>query len=118
MEISRAVVEAGIRLGYSPLKDEQIQCIAKFMAGENVFVILPTGYGKTACFACLPIAFDLYLNKPSEEKSIIIVVSPLTALIQDHTRSLSERNVSTGYIDADSQADVKNDINKGKLILV
>ena len=49
--------------------------------GEDVFGVLPTGYGKSLCYACLPWVFDnLYsIEKPS----IVIVVSPLTAIMID-----------------------------------
>jgi superfamily II DNA/RNA helicase len=46
MEISEAVLEAGKRLGYNSLKEEQIECITKFMFEHDVFFILPTGFGK------------------------------------------------------------------------
>ena len=53
--------EAAARnLGYSALKEEQGKVIVEFMNGRDVFVILPTGYGKNLCFACLPGAFDLF----------------------------------------------------------
>jgi ATP-dependent DNA helicase RecQ len=88
MEISEAVLEAGKRLGYNSLKEEQIECITKFMFGHDVFCILPTGFGKTACFACLPMAFDLHLQKADDEKSIVVVISPLTALMKDQVQLL------------------------------
>ena len=38
------------------------------------------------CFACLPISFDLISTNGEEERSIVIV-APLTALIEDQVRS-------------------------------
>ncbi len=46
-------------LGYSNLKKEQEEAIQGFISGSDVFVSLPTGYGKSLCFALLPIVFDL-----------------------------------------------------------
>ena len=51
--------EAGILSGYTALKDEQKMAVQGFLDSSDVFIVLPTGFGKTACFACLPHAFDL-----------------------------------------------------------
>ena len=50
--------------------------IQGFLDGRDVFIVLPTDFGKTACFTCLPHAFDLYHGRSLENKSIVIVVSP------------------------------------------
>ena len=42
------------------VKDKQMDAIVSFMLGNDVFVSLPTGYGKSLIFAMLPMAFDLY----------------------------------------------------------
>ena len=68
--------EAGILSGYTALKDEQNMAIQGFLDGRDVFIVLPTDFGKTACFTCLPHAFDLYHGRSLENKSIVIVVSP------------------------------------------
>jgi ATP-dependent DNA helicase RecQ len=62
MDVGTAAIQAASLYGYSPLKEEQFCCITKFMEGNDVFCILPTGYRNTACFACLPTAFDLYFG--------------------------------------------------------
>ena len=44
----REIVErAASSLGYSNLKPEQEQAILAFVSGKDVFVALPTGYGKS-----------------------------------------------------------------------
>ena len=41
-----------------PLKLKQLEAIQAFMSGKDTFVSLPTGYGKSAIYAVLPLAFD------------------------------------------------------------
>ena len=53
-----------------------------------------------------------------KEKSIVIVVSPLTTLIIDHVESLRKRKIAAGYLDADSSGDMRNDVSKGCFSLV
>ena len=108
-----AVKEASSLLGYSSLKEEQLCSIKAFMDGRDVFVILPTGFGKSACFTCLPLAIDIYQGRSANKKSIIIVVSPLTALICDQVTELLSRNISAGYIDHESSPETKKNVTDG-----
>ena len=70
--------EAGIRQG---MKDEQLEVVVAFLSGSDIFAILPTGFGKSLCYACLPFAFELLVE--TEEKPIVVVVTPLTAIMKD-----------------------------------
>ena len=56
--IEAACVSAALCLGYNNLKDEQKSVITNFVSGSDVFAILPTGFGKSLCYACLPGMFD------------------------------------------------------------
>ena len=51
-DIEAACVSAALYLGYDNLKDEQKSVITKFVSGSDVFAILPTGFGKSLCYAC------------------------------------------------------------------
>ena len=53
-----AVSAASKKLGYVKLKPEQKSVIEEFLKGRDVFVSLPTGSGKSLCYAILPVAFD------------------------------------------------------------
>ena len=69
------------QLGYSSLKELQVKVVSSFVEGNDVFAVLLTGYGKTLCYACLPHLFDYLLQ--TKEPSIVIVVTPLTAIMED-----------------------------------
>ena len=74
---SFAAREAARALGGFTLKAEQMKVVTSVLQGRDVFAVLPTGYGKTLCYAVLPGAFD-YL----QGSSIVVVVSPLTAIMK------------------------------------
>ena len=42
------------------LKDKQLEAILRFMSGKDVFVSLPTGYGKSLIYKILPVVFDIF----------------------------------------------------------
>jgi ATP-dependent DNA helicase RecQ len=111
--VDAAIAEAASLLGFASLKEEQRHCIKSFLEGKDVFIILPTGFGKTACFTCLPHAFDLVQNRSDDKKAIIIVISPLTALIYDQVTDLLSHNVSAGYLDSETTSEVKKNVTAG-----
>ncbi len=86
MEATRiAAEEAAKRLGYSTLKELQLKVVLSVVTGHDVFAVLPTGYGKSLCYGCLPLVFDS-LHK--QATSIVAVVTPLTAIIEDQVALL------------------------------
>ena len=113
--LDKAIVEAACSQGFPLLKEEQA---LEFMLGKDVFAILPTGYGKTTCFSCLPFAFNLYENRSQDNNAIIIVISPLTALIRDQVQGLLKRNVNAGYLCSESTADVIQNVRDGAYSIV
>ena len=44
--------------GLKKVKKEQRRVIHDFVSARDVFVSLPTGYGKSFCYALLPAVFD------------------------------------------------------------
>ena len=51
-----------------------------FFCGNDMFVSLPTEYGKYVCFAVLPFLFDHIRNTSG---SIVLCISLLTFLMQE-----------------------------------
>ncbi len=83
MEVSAAVVKAFQELGLPSVKPEQLQVVSGILQ-RDVFAVLPTGFGKSACFQCLPLLFDQLF--PDSGPSIVLVVTPLTAIMKDQVR--------------------------------
>ena len=82
--------------GYPKLLPEQKQVITSFVKGRDVFVSLPTGYKKTLCFAALPGTYDCLWD--NEGNSIVVVLSPLIALMEEQVAFLKERGLSAASV--------------------
>ena len=53
-----AIAESAHQLGYATLKEFQVKAISSIVEGQDTFVSLPTGYGKSIIYAALPLVFD------------------------------------------------------------
>ena len=103
--------------GFTKFKGLQEQVIKSIVNGNNTFVIMPTGGGKSLCYQ-LPALMT---------EGTAIVVSPLIALMKnqvDAIRGISEHNgvahVLNSSLNKTEVAQVKEDINSGitKLLYV
>ena len=78
ISLKEMAASAAASLGYLSLKAEQELAIVSFLEGNDVFVALPTGYGKSLCYAALPYCFDKLSRADTQStRSNVIVVSPL-----------------------------------------
>ena len=57
LQISNAFAQ----LGFPSIKPEQLQVVRGILE-RDVFAVLPTGFGKSACYQCLPFLYDLRLG--------------------------------------------------------
>ena len=77
----------------STLRERQLQALYSFVKGEDVFVNLPTGYGKSLIFQMAPLVHmwmhDNVTIGSWKKEPIILIISPLLALMQDQVRKLS-----------------------------
>ena len=131
--VKDAAITASRGLGYEGMKSEQI--VDSFVTGHDVFGVLPTGDGKSPCYACLPFVFDHLLQK-SSGFSIVLVVSPLVALVKDQVRQISEHDFDFEYktdmqvasysakglraaqVTGDSSKSIKKEVQDGEYQLV
>ena len=59
-------------------KPEQLASVRHVYEGRDVFVWLPSGYGKSLCYQVLPFVFNC---KYSRTDSLVVIVSPLVSLM-------------------------------------
>jgi ATP-dependent DNA helicase RecQ len=85
--------------GYDSFRLGQRDVIAAALEGQDLLVIMPTGGGKSICFQ-LPA-----LLKPG----VMVVVSPLIALMQDQVTALQVNQISATYLNSSlSQAETRD----------
>jgi ATP-dependent DNA helicase RecQ len=84
------VASAATRLGIAELCPEQDQAIDALLAKRDVLVVLPTGFGKSACYQ-IP---SLVLRQP------VVWISPLLALLRDQQEELLRLGVPCARIDS------------------
>lgn len=87
------------------LKPEQVAAILAVSQGKDVFVWLPTGFGKSMCYEALPFVMDCKLGRVNRELgeysaccSVVLVISPLISLMVDQVLSLRRRGVDASII--------------------
>ena len=78
------------------LKKEQMQALSEYVKGKDVVVNLPTGYGKSLIYSLCPLVCDNLRNvKSKKERSMLLLISPLTALMDDQRLSLAQLGLSS-----------------------
>ena len=106
MDLKSVIHSTAAEYGYQ-LRCKQEESILAFTGGMDVFVSLPTGYGKSLCYTLLPPIYDKI--RKVDRKSIVLVVSPLVALMQDQVRRITSKGISaTCLADESNRRGVKN----------
>ena len=87
MDVRASAIFAARNLGYEKLKDLQMNVTVSFVTGNDVFAVqfFPLVLEKVYGYAYLPGMFD-HLLQP-EEPLIVIVVTSLTAIMEDQAGS-------------------------------
>ena len=78
------------RWGYASFRPGQEDILAALLNGEDVLGVLPTGGGKSLCYQIPAVLGD----------GLVLVVSPLIALMQDQVEGLQEDGVEATFINS------------------
>ena len=76
----RSSIQSNYKAGIGRLKDKKYHAVSEFVSGKDVSVSFPTSGGKSLC--CAVPLFDILRNR-TIPTSMLIVVSPLIALMKD-----------------------------------
>jgi ATP-dependent DNA helicase RecQ len=76
--------------GFREFREPQGEVISGILNGEDVFVVMPTGGGKSLCYQLPALLLD----------GVTVVVSPLIALMKDQVDALVARGLSATLINS------------------
>ncbi len=79
--------------GFDCFRGRQEAIIHHLLAGKHAMVVMPTGMGKSICYQ-LP---ALMMADPRE---LVLVISPLIALMKDQVDSLLRRGIEATYVNS------------------
>ncbi|GMF10508.1 unnamed protein product [Phytophthora lilii] len=79
--------------GHNAFRPNQERTVMEAFSGRDVFVLMPTGGGKSLCFQ-LPACID---------EGVTIVISPLVSLIQDQVQQLEALDVGVANLKGGDQ---------------
>ena len=96
-KFTRAISYGLERVGKADIrmKDHQSKAVRYVYDKHDVFIWLPTGYGKSLCYEILPYVFD---SKLGTDSSVVLVISPLVSLMIDQVQSLKARGVPAAIL--------------------
>lgn len=117
MEYTREELRAKLKehFGFSTFKGNQEDVILNLMAGNDTFVLMPTGGGKSLCYQLPALLMD----------GVAIVISPLIALMKNQVDSMRAFSSNPGIahflnssLHKNDVAQVKDDVESGKTKLL
>jgi ATP-dependent DNA helicase RecQ len=98
--------------GYDSFRFHQEEAIKAVLNGQDVFVLMPTGGGKSLCYQIPALIFG----------GLTVVVSPLIALMKDQVDALRVNGIKAAYLNSsltkDERDEVFDDLRREKLKLL
>jgi len=81
--------------GFDSFRPGQREVISHVLSGRHAMLVMPTGMGKSLCFQLPALALT-----QGDPRSLVIVLSPLIALMQDQVDSIVRRGIDATYINS------------------
>ncbi len=76
------------RFGLSDFRKGQLGIIQSVLNGQDTMAVMPTGGGKSLCYQLPAVLFD----------QLVVVISPLIALMEDQVRLLAQKGIPAGCL--------------------
>lgn len=98
--------------GYRAFRPGQEEIIANILKGEDTFVLMPTGGGKSLCYQIPALCLQ----------GTAVIISPLIALMQDQVAALKESGVRAEFLNSslsyDKEEEITQKLLNGRLDLI
>ncbi|XP_015581828.1 ATP-dependent DNA helicase Q-like 3 isoform X2 [Ricinus communis] len=88
--------------GHSDFRGKQLEAIQSVLSGRDCFCLMPTGGGKSMCYQ-IPA-----LSRPG----IVLVVSPLIALMENQVMALKEKEIAAEFLSSTQTSQLKTKIHE------
>ncbi|KAJ7702469.1 P-loop containing nucleoside triphosphate hydrolase protein [Mycena rosella] len=85
-------------------RHNQFKAISATMAGQDVFVLMPTGGGKSLCYQLPGVC------RGGKTKGVTVVISPLLALMHDQVNGLKAKNIDAVLLTSSTRDDEAQEI--------
>ena len=101
--MSSVFFDRAVAYALGKLKRHELQ-IRHVYEGKDVFLWLPTGFGKSICYEALSFICDYRRREHSDTEaaalgpSLVLVISPLVALMTDHVLDLRRRDARAAVL--------------------
>lgn len=89
--------------GHDEFRTTQSQIIDRVLSDQHALVIMPTGMGKSLCYQ-IPAVVD-WPSRPSKAEDLVLVLSPLIALMKDQVDALVRKGVDAAFINSSLNRD-------------
>ncbi len=80
--------------GYDTFRTSQAAILKRIQSGGHAMVVMPTGMGKSLCYQLPALALD------PTSRDMVLVLSPLVALMQDQVDSLQSRGIDATLVNS------------------
>jgi ATP-dependent DNA helicase RecQ len=103
--------DAAAVFGYTTIKPFQSEVVNAYMDGKDVFLMAPTGSGKSFTYEVAPMLFE-----KATGRNMAIVVSPLVALMDANVERLRAKGFNAVHLGSDN--DTLSNVKPGSTTFV
>ena len=114
LALSGALQCGASKLGLPEFKPEQREAIRSALCVRDMFVTLPTGFGKSVIYQALPYCMEALGDDSAPIKPVVLVVSPLIALMRDQVTSLKSKGIKATSLGSHCSAEEQSAIVGGE----